>query len=400
MKGIWHIAQTSGKIQLVTLLIVGLFFLVGGYALLFPGSVQGAALTSVSDTLSTSAPSVVANHTILFVTPTGVTDTGGETITLTFAAAFNMGSVAFGDIDLGVDDDAACDGAFSDQTLAATAGADTYGVDVSGQVITFTGPSSGTNGIPANRCVEIKIGTNASGGSNQITNGDNADTPSADIDSIDFAGTFGDTGTALVAIITGVTVSVTVDESLSFIITGVTDATCASVTDGAGGEVTTTDTTVPFGTAAIDTFVSGCLDLQVKTNATDGYTTTVEKNQLLTSGSDTIADGSCDATCSVTVIDTWDTSATNPGFAYCMKDAVGNAAATADSSWTSGANQCGGTTQGFKLFPTTATTEGVMSSAAPTADDTSNTGYRISVDGSQAAGSYTATITYITTPIF
>ena len=412
MKKIINIAKTSGKIQIVALLIVGLVMLSVGGFLGFPRFTQAAALTSVSDTLETSSPGSDSNHTIVFVTETGING-ASETITLTFddSPAFSLTGIIEDGIDIAEDttaDIGDCASFATEKTTETVASGTEWGIALSGQVITLTHPTSGgVEDIAAGACVQVEIGTHAAAfgtDTNKINNPDKvAGIGTADVMTIDINVNSGDdTGTAMVATIEGVAVSVTVGETLTVGITGVADTDCASITSGDGAEVTTTTSplAVPFATPGTETFVTGCLDLQVTTNATDGYTTTVEKNQLLTSpGTDTIADGVCDATCSATVIDTFDDPSNN-GFAYCMKDETGNAAETADSNWTSGANQCGGTTEGFKLFPTTTTTEDVMESAAATADDTSNTAYRLSISGDQTAGTYSATITYITTPTF
>ncbi|MFH0853355.1 MAG: hypothetical protein V1853_03020, partial [bacterium] len=55
--------------------------------------VKAASLTSISDTLDTLTQNVDANHTILFVTPTGV-QASTDTITLDFTD-FTTTDVAF-----------------------------------------------------------------------------------------------------------------------------------------------------------------------------------------------------------------------------------------------------------------------------------------------------------------
>ncbi|KKL68982.1 hypothetical protein LCGC14_2119560 [marine sediment metagenome] len=67
-----------------------------------PLSIQAAAITPASDTMSRLKISTLSNHTIVFTTPTGV-DASSDTITVTFPAGFTIGSVAFGDMDLSQD---------------------------------------------------------------------------------------------------------------------------------------------------------------------------------------------------------------------------------------------------------------------------------------------------------
>lgn len=60
---------------------------------------EAASVTSLSDTLSDSAPAAVSNHTITFVTPSGVAN--GSTIVVDFSdGPFVVGSVDFTDIDV------------------------------------------------------------------------------------------------------------------------------------------------------------------------------------------------------------------------------------------------------------------------------------------------------------
>jgi len=379
------IVKKYGKITLILGLIL---VLVGMYVAITPA--RAGYCTKEKDVLSDSRPSTVSNHEIYFVTPTGV-DASTDTITLTFAAGFTMGSVAFGDMDLAVDNDGNCDGTWTDKTLAATPAAGVWGVGVSGQVITFTAPTDATTGeIPAGYCVQIEIGTNASGGSIQITN------PTAGVKDIDIGGTFGDTGKIKVAIISGVTVSATVAESLSVTVNEVDSAICTTT---GGTKVTTTSTTVPFGTVNTEAFYDGCQRVDIGTNAANGYSGTVQKTQLLTCSSYTIADGSCDGTCSTTTAAGWAT-ASNNGFGYCMDDVAGNAAQTADANWAT--YYCGAATQYFKLIGTgAANAKTIMSSAGPVSGDQSYIGYRLSVDAAQSACTpYETVISYVVTPTF
>jgi hypothetical protein len=145
-----------------------------------------AALTSVSDSQLTLKVSTLSDHTFQFVTPTGLA--AGQTITITFPLGYNMGTFSVNNIDLATSTSATCSG-FTDALLSTSASGNTWGVAQSGQTITFT---SGTATIPANRCVQIEIGSNATSqaaGASQITN---PATPGQY--SVDLAGTLGDTG--------------------------------------------------------------------------------------------------------------------------------------------------------------------------------------------------------------
>ncbi len=177
-------------------------------------TVQAGTLTMMSDTLSTVKASTLANHTIKFRMNTGLG--AGETITLTFASGYNFATMTgqVGDIDLcsSVTSYDACISS-GQKTLAGTAGGATWGVELSGQVLTFT---SGTDTLAASDYVVVQIGENATGGASngQITN------PTAGSYTISIGGTNGDTGSMVTTIIADdeVTVAATVSagDTLTF----------------------------------------------------------------------------------------------------------------------------------------------------------------------------------------
>ncbi|HTL70687.1 MAG TPA: fibronectin type III domain-containing protein [Candidatus Eisenbacteria bacterium] len=131
------------------------------------------------------------------MTPSGVQATT-DTITVTFQSDYDLSAVAFDDIDVAVDNDGTpgdCSGSFGDvKNLAAAAGATDWGASVAGQVLTLTPQLTAAVGeVPANSCIRILIGQNATGGASndQIIN------PSTAVShAITLGGGFGDTGTA------------------------------------------------------------------------------------------------------------------------------------------------------------------------------------------------------------
>lgn len=164
-----------------------------------------AASVAVTDALSISTASTNSNHTITFTATSGIPAAG--TIVVTFPAGFTIGSVAFGDIDLS--DDAV------DLTLAAvTAGTD-WGAAFSGQVLTLT---NGSAAVVGGSVMVLKIGTNATGGVNQIIN------PATSTPTITLTTSAGDLGAAVVYVgaANQVSVSATVDPILSFSIDNTT----------------------------------------------------------------------------------------------------------------------------------------------------------------------------------
>ncbi len=168
--------KNSGSSLIIFLILVLVFNFI------YP--VRAAGVINFSDTLSAHDTNTVSNHTIVFTTPSGVG--AGQTMTLTFAAGFNIGSVDFTDIDL--EDDGA------ELSLAALAAGATWGASFSGQVLTIT---SGTGTIAGSSVVTIEIGTHATSqvnGDQQITNPVASGSYIIDLD-----GTFGDTGHLAVA---------------------------------------------------------------------------------------------------------------------------------------------------------------------------------------------------------
>ncbi|MFO0702789.1 MAG: hypothetical protein U0514_02890, partial [Candidatus Andersenbacteria bacterium] len=237
-----------------------------------------AAATTLSDTLSRLKASTLADHDFRFVTPTGV-DASTDTITFTFPAGFTMGTFNVNNVDFAVGSTGNCTTAsFTDKTIAASAGSSIWGAAQSGQVITLTAPTNAASGeVTAGRCVQLQEGANATfgaSGASQITNPSSTGTAR-----IDVAGTFGDTGSATVVIITDdqVQISATVDQTITFSISansiqfGTVSSASAryATTSGGSGSETSAHT------------------LAAGTNAANGYQITVD-GATLTNGSFTI----------------------------------------------------------------------------------------------------------------
>lgn len=230
----------------------------------FINKANAATLTFVSDTLADSGPSVVSNHTIQFHNTTAVTV--GQTIALTFPAGFSLGSVAFTDVDVATTTE--------EITLAGSQSGATWGVGVSGQVITLT---VGTNGLAANATTTIEIGTNATAGAagvNRITN------PTAGSYEIGIGGTQTDSGNTRVMILSKVTVTAIVNTAFTFTLAGIN----AGVTvNGTSTTATSTATTMPFATTTVGVPNTIAQTLAVTTNARNGFVVTVNADQRLTS---------------------------------------------------------------------------------------------------------------------
>ncbi len=349
---------------------------------------EAANVTTYSDTLSSSAPGVVSNHTITFTTPTGLA--AGESVILTFPASFTgIASLVAADLDLdneGTDEDL-IDGPASPANWNVTTDATT---------VTLT---SGTDVMAANATVTIQIGTNATfptTGTNQITNpGTGAYEIGIDI------GAGNDTGTTIVAIVPVVTVTAAVDTVFTFSVAGVAGGQTVNTADTTGG--TTTATAIPFGVLAAGTASTAAQDLSVVTNAKNGFVVTVTTDGQLNSTTGADIDGFRNGNYDTTAV-AWEA----PSVSIGSEETYGHWGITSDDSTLTavlsdpflalggGDRYVSASTTPVEVFrndgPTDGTTTGV---------GTTRVGYKVEISALQeAADDYTATLTYVATPVF
>lgn len=340
---------------------------------------EASSITSASDTLTNSAPSLASNHTIAFTTPNGMAI--GESFTLTFESNFNTAAITLGDIDLSV--------AAADQTLVSGASAaGQWGVtNIGTDAITFTTPTDG--GVASATAMVIKIGNNATGGSNQVVN------PSATTSyPIDIAGTMQDSGRVLVAIIDQVTVSANVDTILSFAVTGVGGS---QPVNGTTTNAASTNTTVPFGTLVANQIKTLAHDLSVTTNAKNGYVVTVVQTGALQSSTGAVIDGFKDAsnlenpevwaapTANVALNTTWG----HWGLTTNDTDTT-RTEEFASNEWASGSTT-----------PIVILSNGGPAAGAGDGVGVARIGYQVEISALQEAGDdYTTTLRYVATPTF
>lgn len=241
-----HILKISALIMILAMIGLGLPY---PYA-------QAAALTSTSVSMSTLAAATAANYIVQFTTPTGVAAAG--TIILTFPTGTDVNAsddlLDYTDVDL--EDDGV------DLTLAGAASGSTWGCGVTATAITFT---SGTGTIAANSVVTIEIGTNASSGDKQMVNQTSAQNK-ADR-TLDITGSFGDTGSINIYVNPAeadVTVSATVDPTLSMSLTGTTPNLGTLDTDGADLDAGTAGNQIPGTKVTVSTNATSGVDITVK----------------------------------------------------------------------------------------------------------------------------------------
>lgn len=326
---------------------------------------QAATITSFSDNLSRLQASTLADHTIKFVSPSGVGATASFSIT--FDADFTMGTFALANFDLATA--STCNGSFSDRTLV-TGGlpvSPNWRVSQSGQVVTFLNDNTG---VSPGDCVMVEIGSNATfggTGSTQITNPSGAQTATVAIAGVSDSGTV---GIAIVA--TGgdqVSVTANVDPVIVF---AVTDSTIGFGPLSASGARWATGDTLGNGSTV------SAHDITASTNATSGYTIYV-LGATLTSGGNTIDAIGGSAT------------ASSPGteqFGIKVSAAGGSGAAVAPYA---SANYA---------YNATTTQDDIATSSVPSTTTTYSITYIGNISATTEPGSYATTLTYTATGLF
>lgn len=166
---------------------------------------EASLLSSVSDTMTRQKISVSASHEIAFTLSSGTAVTQNETIAIAFPLGFASGldNIDCGDIDLlddGVQEN------LNNEVGGCTATATEWGAVVGTRTLTLTAPSNAATYIDASSAVIIRIGINTTEegvGNEQIVN-----PASSGSHLIYLGGTFGDSSTIAVAILTEDQVSV------------------------------------------------------------------------------------------------------------------------------------------------------------------------------------------------
>jgi hypothetical protein len=218
---------------------------------------QAANLTNISDTLTDSAPSVTSGHLFSFQPDTTVTT--GDLINITFPAGFTgvAGSVT-GDLTVEVDGSPVVHGSF----------------DSTGQVVQFDNVAATSSQV-----ITVELA-------------DTVVTNPAGIQSYEFIiSTPSDSGRTRVSIVDTVLVTAEVSTTFDFVVSGLGTTTAIN-----GGSTTgsTTATTIPFGNLTAGTVYTLGQQLQVTTNAKNGFVVTVEQDGNLQSTTGADIDGFID----------------------------------------------------------------------------------------------------------
>lgn len=341
---------------------------------------QAASLTSISDTITDSSPSASADHTIEFVTPSGL-DAGGA-ITVTLADFGNVTNITASDIELDI--------AGSVATIAdgAPSGA-TWGVNTTATAIEIT---SGSEVIGSSATVTISVGENV-GGTNQITNP--ASTGSYPV-VVDVDGE--DTGEARVAIVDSVTVTAAVDTVFTFTVAGVAGGVAVN---GATTTGSSTATSLAFGELDPGTATTTAQDLTVTTNASNGFVVTVQTDGPLQSSTGAVIEGFVDGSYTTTPT-TW----TAPDGDVTQENTWGHWGLTANDASVEGSDIFDVAGSGNLFVAASTSPVAVFTNDGPADGSTQNVGtarvgYQVEISALQPAGDdYTTTLTYVATPVF
>lgn len=411
---------------------------------------QAAQVTNRSDTLSNANASATSNHLFTFtlqdsLDTTSFTESSGasasDTLVVTIASDFTMGGVDCGDVDISFGDIATSissgiSGGDHGNRTNCPGSTTAWGLFINGSVLTFYTPTTVRTHVTTSTIMRVRIGSNATfdDGSNGVTGNEWITNPaSIGTKSMVITGTSSASGTILVAIITGVDVSATVAETLTFTVVGISGLSGvagagpimnACVEDIPGGTdaddedavslvlVTTTAASVPYGTITSGSVYQGCQKLSITTNAGGGYAIRTRESSLLrTPGGITIPNANCDGDGCLNTPSTaaaWTLAGSGTGFGISCTDqttSINCSAGAAElgpdfGSGTLGGNQWApianllaydGTQQPARFSALTgATSVEVLAKAK----------FRIEITASQGAGVYTNTISYIATPVF
>jgi len=224
----------------------------------FYSTAQAANLTFISDVLSDSNPSAQPSHTISFTVPEDSAILVGETISIDFETGFTgIAGVGSGDMTVTVDGGAAID-------VSAN-------FDSSGQIISFDGVAAAEN-------EEVVVAIN----SGFITN-------PAVVQSYEIVVTADtDVGKTRVAIVDNVLVTAIVNTEFEFIVTGL--ATTSGAINGDDTTGSTSPTEIAFGQLVAGTPEVLGQQLNVTTNARNGFSVTVQTDGDLRSSTGAIID--------------------------------------------------------------------------------------------------------------
>ncbi len=369
---------SASQKAIATLLAIAVVMWTFGYH----ATAQAANVTFVKDTISDSAPSVVADHEIVFVTPSGVAT--GTDIAITFDAAGSsfsgIAAITSADIDV-----------LADGVNLPVAD---WSVVSGGDLITITLDSTS---IAAGASTTVLIGLNAvNEGSpvNQIVNA----LPVGGNESfeIDISAGASDSGHTRIVILSNVLVTAQVLTTFDFTVYGNPAATDVN---GTTTTQTSSTTTIPFGVLTAGDIKTISQDLTVGTNAANGFVVTVQTDGAFESSTgadiDVFVDGAISTTPAV-----W----AAPNNDILDENDWGHWGVTSEDQDTDGArtNEFSASTWvGVDTTPVPVFGHDGPADEVTVGAGSTTVGYQVEISPLQEAGDdYNTTLTYIATPTF
>jgi len=372
-------AETSVRMLQAIAMIATLAVLLWSLGLPSLQFASAANLTTISDTLSDSAPAASSTHTFVFTTPTGVV--AGEYATVTMPTGFtNIAALTSTDVTVATATAA---------TVGATCGAVDVAFTTSGQDLIFEFCTAAGAHIDAGGTTTISVGAIPG---NAIVN----PTPVGDSQSyeVNVAAGSMDTGATRIVILGTVTVTASVDTIFTFAVSGLPGGTAVNGHTTTG---TSSTTTIPFGKLDAGVASTAAQRLTVSTNAANGYVVTVQADGAFESATGAIIDDFVDGT-STNVPTAW----TGPTPVLGTLESYGHWGVTSDDTVTTRTVEFG--SQEYVTASTSPIV--VMSNDGPANGagvgvGTTTVGYRVEISALQeAADDYEAVLTYIATPTF
>jgi hypothetical protein len=323
--------------------------------------VQAAAMTGLSDTMSSLSISATSSHTMRFTTPTGASTTG-QTIVITFPASYDFTGKAIASVSL---THGASTGLESTETLSAAPSATNWGAVFSGtanRILTLTTPTDGTGAavLAPNDKVIVTYSSASS------TNPTSAGSYTATV--VTSPGDSGDL-TNVILNSNQVNISGTVPQSITFTI---------STTTISFGTLSSVAARFASSTGAGDSAEVQGHNIVAGTNASNGYTITAS-GTTLTYGNATINPIGSSNTASAVGTEQFGLRATAAG-------GTGTVSAPYAAA-------------GF-AFATTSFPSALATAAGATANTTYSLRYIANIAANTEAGVYTANVNYIATSNF
>jgi hypothetical protein len=346
-------------------------------------SAEAASISNASDTLSDSRPSVGSVHTIQFGLPNGMAN--GQDFRIAFDGAFDSTSspLTASDITMTV-------GGNATTVVAGTPTGTNWGVlGLGSDTLSFYAPTN--FGVASSGVIVLTIGSSTN---NMLLNP--SATSSYEIQIGGGTSTIQDSGEVRVAIIEQVTVSASVDTTLSFSVSGVGSGAQVNGTSTSGAS---TNVSLPFGQLTPGVVNTLAQRLNVTTNAGNGYSVTVETTGPFESTVGATIDGFANGGDAYTPI-AW----TAPSGVYSNPDTYGHWGITSTDNATT-RDPADEFDSGEWAAPSTTpiVIMGHASSSDGTTDGVGSTtvGFQVEITALQEAGDdYSTELRYIATPVF